>query len=42
MAAFGKMQFTHMNVVVREKIKKALLRYCEINTLAKDSDSGRV
>jgi hypothetical protein len=34
MAAYGKMQFTHMSYAEREKITKALLRYCELDTLA--------
>ena len=34
MAAYGKMQFTHMDSIEREKISQALLRYCELDTLA--------
>jgi hypothetical protein len=34
MAAYGKMQFTHMSQAERESITKALLRYCELDTLA--------
>jgi hypothetical protein len=32
--AYARMQFTRMNDVEREEIKKALLRYCELDTLA--------
>ncbi len=34
MAAYGKMQFTNMTDAERKKIIKALLRYCELDTLA--------
>jgi hypothetical protein len=34
MAAYGKMQFTHMSDQERDKIKNALLRYCKLDTLA--------
>lgn len=34
MAAYGKMQFTRMTGSEREKISEALLRYCELDTLA--------
>ncbi len=34
MAAYGKIQFTNMPDAEREKITKALLRYCELDTLA--------
>jgi hypothetical protein len=34
MAAYGKMQFTHMSDAERDKIKTALFRYCELDTLA--------
>ncbi len=34
MAAYGKMQFTRMTNAERERISKALLRYCELDTLA--------
>ncbi len=34
MAAYGKMQCTHMSAGKREKFKQALLRYCDLDTLA--------
>lgn len=34
MAAYGKMQFTRMAPAEREKVRQALLRYCELDTLA--------
>ena len=34
MTAYLKMQFTQMSDMEREEIKKALLRYCELDTLA--------
>jgi hypothetical protein len=34
MAAYGRMQFTRMTNAEREKVTKALLRYCELDTLA--------
>lgn len=32
--AYSKMQFTSMSVVERDALKKALLKYCELDTLA--------
>lgn len=34
MAAYGMMQFTHMTDAERYRISKALLKYCELDTLA--------
>lgn len=34
MAAYGIMQFTHMQDAERQRIRKALLCYCELDTLA--------
>lgn len=34
MIAFARMQFTEMSGLERERVKKALLRYCELDTLA--------
>lgn len=34
LTAYSMMQFTHMSDVERDKIKAALLRYCELDTLA--------
>jgi len=34
MTAYAKMQFTQMSDVEREELKNALLRYCELDTLA--------
>ena len=32
--AYAKLQFTHMSQFEREELKKALLKYCELDTLA--------
>ena len=34
LTAFGKVQYTNMSEMERELIKKALLKYCELDTLA--------
>ncbi len=34
LTAYAMMQFTHMSDIEREKVKSALLRYCELDTLA--------
>ena len=34
LTAFGKVQYTSMSEIERELIKKALLKYCELDTLA--------
>lgn len=34
MTAYAKMQFTHMSEVEKDAIKNALLKYCELDTLA--------
>ena len=34
MTAYSKMQFTQMSDAERESIRKALLKYCELDTLA--------
>lgn len=32
--AYAKLQFTHMSDFEREELKNALLKYCELDTLA--------
>ena len=32
--AYAKLQFTHMSDFEREELRKALLKYCELDTLA--------
>lgn len=32
--AYAKLQFSHMSDFEREELKKALLKYCELDTLA--------
>ena len=32
--AYAKMQFTEMNVIERTALRDALLKYCELDTLA--------
>ena len=34
LTAYAMMQFTHMSDQEREKVKSALLRYCELDTFA--------
>lgn len=34
MTAFARMQFTQMNELERDRVRKALLKYCELDTLA--------
>ena len=34
MTAYSRMQFTQMSDIEREKIRLALLKYCELDTLA--------
>ena len=34
LAAYGRMQFSEMTDDEKQKIEKALLRYCELDTLA--------
>lgn len=34
MTAWSRMQFTEMSDIEREEIQKALLKYCELDTLA--------
>jgi hypothetical protein len=34
LTAFGKVQYTNMSEMERELIKNALLKYCELDTLA--------
>ena len=34
MTAFARMQFTQMSEMERDRVRKALLKYCELDTLA--------
>jgi hypothetical protein len=34
MTAFAQMQFTQMSETERDRVRKALLKYCELDTLA--------